>query len=174
MSREPVKDSSMYRLVQQLVDEAFVAEDRRQAKSIASIIRQNNELQSKPQTTALMYAGQTYGAVDKLPRGMGTRQMDKVSLHPELEEKMAFHVQSSKDSIEDRRMIGQVIFLMLDGSRNVQDIRDTLPDCFAESLALADIPRVREVGCTLSDSDKSAALPYIQKIEFLFAARLLY
>jgi len=172
----PRKGSSYYQLIKQFLEDLFVAEKRRLDKSLADLIRANNEVRVV-QSSSFMYEGEVYTStaftVVAGAGGAGTRPI----LHETLEAKMEWHLKSAKRVSEEEQLIGQIIFKLLSPCEELQTMRDTLPDCLAEMIpALRSLPRQGEVGCSISNDTRATKQfnDMLERIEFYAAARLIY
>lgn len=171
----PRKGSSFFQLIKTFIEELFVAEKRRLDKSIADLIRQNNEIKGT-QSVGFLFYGEYYTA-EGFMMMPGAATAGKENLHDSLEKKMEWHVKSAQTVAHDERMIGQIIFKLISHCEDLQSMRDTLPDCFVEMIpALKELPRHNEVGYSLRGDTRGEAqfLKLMPKIEFYAAARLMY
>ena len=168
----PNPGSSMFTLIKHLLSELFVAEKRRLDKTVADLIRQNNEVLGV-QAAGFLYYGEYYTA-----QGFQTTQAaNKVILDESLTEKIEWHIKDAKTVADDERLIGQIIFKLADPCETLQDMRDSLPDCLATMIpALANLPRHNEQGWSLRQDIRASRQfeNILPKIEMYSAARLLY
>lgn len=168
----PGPGSPMYKLIQHLLKELFIAERRRLDKNVGDLIRQNNEVK-QTQAAGFLYYGEYYTAT-------GFQNMTasgKVTLHDDLEDKIKWHLEDAKTVAEDERLIGQIVFKLTDPCETLQDMRDSLPECLATMIpALAKMPRHNEVGWSIRQDTRASKQfdKMLPKIEMYSAARLLY
>ena len=168
----PNPESSMYMLIKHMLSELFVAEKRRLDQAVANLIRQNNELYGK-QNAGFLYYGEYYTASNFRT----TTSKEKITLHDSLTEKIEWHIKDAKIIADDERLIGQIIFKLIDPCKTLQDIRDSLPDCLAMIIPdLARLPRHNEQGWSLRQNTRASKQfeKLLPKIEMYSAARLLY
>lgn len=169
----PKKGSSYYKLIQKFLEDLFVAEKRRLEKSISDLIRANNEVKGQ-QAAGFLYYGEFYTAP-------GFQQMGNIvgksNLDDSLVDKMEWHLKSAQRVATEQRLIGQIIYKLLDPCETLQEMRDTLPDCLSEMIpALKNLPRQNEPGWSLrGDTRASTQFEKLRdRIEFYAAARLIY
>jgi len=171
----PRTGSSYFQLIQKFLVDLFVAEKRRLDKSIADLIRANNEAKGV-QSAGFLYYGDYYTAEGFMTMP-GAGNAGKENLHDSLNKKMEWHIKSAQTVAHDERLIGQIIFKLLGPCETLQDMRDTLPDCLAEMIpALKNLPRINDVGYSLREDVRGEAqlTQWLPKIEFYAAARLIY
>lgn len=172
----PRKGSSYYQLIKQFLEDLFVAEKRRLDKSLADLIRANNEARVV-QASSFMYEGEVYTSTAfTMAAGVGGAGTHPI-LHETLEAKMEWHLKSAKRVSEEEQLIGQIIFKLLSPCKELQTMRDTLPDCLAEMIpALRTLERQGEVGCSISNDTRATKQfnDMLERIEFYAAARLIY
>ncbi len=168
----PHPQSSMYKVIQELLSRLFEAEKRRLDKSVADLIRKNNEL-TGVQAAGFLYYGEYYTAQGFQTSGPG----GKVTIHDSLVNEIEWHIKDAKQIADDERLIGQIIFKLVDPCDTLQDIRDSLPECIASMIpALAKLPRYNDAGWSLRQDTRSTKQfeKMLPKIEKYSAARLLY
>lgn len=172
MAHIPSPQSSMFKVIQHLNKNLFVAERRRLDKNIAKLIGLNNECAGQP-LAGFLYLGEYYTAQGfQTSKGVPKKRIDS-----SLEEKMEWHLKDAKIINEDEQMISQVIFKLLDPCESLQDMRNTLPDCLATMIpALEGMSREDEVGCSIRNDERAKRQfeDLLPKIEMYSAARLLY
>lgn len=168
----PSPNSSMFKLIQHMINELFVAEKRRLDKAIADLIRQNNEL-CAVQASGFYYYGEYYTA-EGFTSVPGTK---KPTLHDSLVDQIDWHIKDAATIADDKRLIGQILFKLADPCETLQDLRDSLPDCLAATVpALANLPRHNEVGWSIRQDTRASRQfqKLYDKIEMYSAARLMY
>ncbi|WP_290870386.1 hypothetical protein [Aquabacterium sp.] len=169
----PRKGSSYFKLIQAFIADLFVAEKRRLDKSIADLIRANNEIKGT-QAAGFLYYGEYYTAEGF---AVVAGRTAKENLHDSLNSKMEWHIKSAETVATDERLISQIIFRLLDPCQTLQEMRDTLPDCLVEVFpALKKLDRHNDVGITLRGDTRGSRQfdKLLPKIEFYAAARLIY
>lgn len=168
----PNSGNSIFKLIKYLLSKLFVAEKRRLDKTVANLIRENNEL-CEVQAAGFLHYGEYYTA-----EGFQTMTAGgKVTLHDNLIDKINWHIKNAKMVADDERLIGQIIFNLLDPCETLQDMRDSLPDCLATMIPeLAKLPRHNEQGWSLRQNVRASKQfeKLLPKIEMYSAARLLY
>lgn len=168
----PATNTSMFKVIQHLTTNLFAAEHRRLDKTVANLIRRNNELLASS-ASGFLYYGEYYTA-----QGFQTSPgAPKVTLHDSLSEEIKWHLKDSQQITEDQAMISQIIFKLASPAESLQEMRDTLPDCLSQMIpALASLPRHNEVGYTLRADIRGSRQfnDLLPKIEMYSAARLLY
>ena len=168
----PNPGSSMFTLIKHLLSELFVAEKRRLDKAVADLIRKNNEV-CGVQAAGFLHYGEYYTA-----EGFQTMAANgKVTLHDSLTDQIDWHIKDAKIVADDERLIGQIVFKLINPCETLQDMRDSLPDCLATIIpALAQLPRHNEQGWSLRQDARASRQfeKLLPKIEMYSAARLLY
>lgn len=168
----PKPGTSYFKIIQQMLGDLFVAEERRLDKAIANLIRQNNEAKAVS-AAGFLYQGDFYTA-EGFQQAMGA---SKVTLHDSLTDQIDWHIKDANTIANDKQQIGQMIYKLTQGCTTLQEIRDTLPNCLAEMIeSVKNIPRHSEPGCSLS-SDVRGSRQFekiLPKIEMYAACRLLY
>lgn len=169
----PSNNSSYFKLIQKFLEDLFVGEKRRLNKSVADLIRANNELKGE-QAAGFLFMGEYYTAAGFQVMGNGTK---KPTLHDSLTSKAEWHIKSATRVADEEKLIGQIIFKLLMPCETLQDMRDTLPDFLSEMIpALKPLPRLNEPGCSLSNDTRATRQfnKLIERMEFYAAARLMY
>jgi len=172
MASMPPQNSSYFKLIKAFLTELFAGEKRRLNKSVSDLIQMNNEAKAV-QAAGFLYNGEYYTAEGFSIVG----NVKKETLHDSLTDKMEWHIKSASKVAHEERLIGQMIFKLLGPCEELQQMRDTLPDCLAEVIpALKNLPRMNEVGCSLSNDTRSYEqfTKLLPRIEFYAAARLIY
>ncbi len=168
----PGKNTSMFKLIKHLLENLFIAEHRRLDKSIADLIRANNETK-RTQAAGFLFFGEYYTAEGFQQVGNNP----KVQLDDSLKQKMEWHLKDAETVANDRRLIGQIVYKLTDPCTTLQDMRDSLPDCLSTMIpVLKSMPRHNEVGWSLRQDTRSTKQfnKLLPKIEMYSAARLLY
>lgn len=171
-SKLPSPTSSMFKVIQHLNSNLFVAEKRRLDKNIAKLIGQNNEAAGQ-QLAGFLYLGEYYTA-----QGFQTSPgVPKKRIADHLESQMEWHIKDAETVANDEQMISQIIYKLLDPCESLQAMRDTLPECLSTMIpALNGLSRQDEMGCSIRNDERATRqfLELLPKIEMYSAARLLY
>ena len=168
----PSHGTSAFKLINFLLDKLFSAEKRRLQKTTKELVLENNE-RTGCQFAGFLFNGVYYTTPD-FRTSPGTK---KITLDPNLTERMEWHIKDAETVQEDEQFVNQFLYQLMRNAESLQELRDTFPDCIAQMVpALASLPRIGEVGCTLKkDSPAWRTFPkMLQKVEFYSAARLLY
>lgn len=161
-------------MINMIVSTIFVPEYRRLGTWVDRLCRQNREAHQDPELVAFIYNGDIYKPV---ATDMANHLIKRRGLHSSLGEDMEMYLRDLSLLTQDKSFIAQSLFKLLDPCENDQDVRDTLPNCLADTLPqLQGISRHREPAWTIVE-DERAMRQYnkvLPKIEMYSAARLMY
>lgn len=148
----------------------FSFEQDRYQRGIDDLIRENEKLILEP-CVAFNYKGRDY-SLHGLPVSRST------ILHNSLIERM-IPLDQTRQTLEiDEKLVVQGLEKALAVALNLQDMRDTLPECVVAAIPkiLGGLPRVRLPGCTLQSNprDHRQYLKIVTKIEMYCGLRFLY
>lgn len=156
-----------------ILDELFIAENRRLERTIEVLNEKHNKLRLT-QDDGFIFSGLYYR-----PKGNpGKPALQKASLDERLvDEGMAF-LKDKSYVAQEKQLIKQALLFVLTPCQSRQDIRDALHDCLSDVLTrdIAALPRTRPHAFTIEGNPRAmrqyqAALP---RMEFYSAARLFY
>lgn len=156
-----------------LANALFVAETRRIGGVITELTIQNN-MQKKTNAIGFRHVGETFA----IP---GAKRLDKTPL-PTLSFTLS---KEGNDLLKERRaleldksLISQVLFKQLYQCNDLQEVRDSLPDCLVALIPeLAKIPRKMIDPLWINRNDERAMTQYqkiLPKIEMYSVGQLLY
>lgn len=166
---------SVYPIVAALVAKLFEAEGRRLNGRIVDLNQKNKRLKD------VRVDGFLHGGVFYLPRDVSTTVLGpgqaKVTLHRDLEGEFLDFLADQQQVYDERRLVQQTLFSLLNPCRTDQEMRDALPECLVGLVPhLAPLPRSNEPAHTLQDNPR-ALRQYektLPKMELYSAVRLLY
>lgn len=159
--------------VDMLVTTLFVPETRRIGNAITELVKQNN-IQKKISAIGFRHMGELF----VVP---GMKRMDKAPL-PTLSFTLTNEgnalLQEKRILDLDKSLISQVLFKQLYQCNDLQEVRDSLPDCLIALIPeIAKIPRKMPDPLWINRNDQRAMNQYnkiLPKIEMYAASRLLY
>jgi hypothetical protein len=165
----------MHRLLDAIVDQLFAADNRRLQAWVDKLCQKNQEVRRTP------VVGFLYGGVYYRPSNVLGLVHDKRALDPSLYDDVDTFLKDKSTIDADKHSVRQALFSILDPCKDLQDIRDTLPeflvDCAAQYAPhLRSLTRSEETAFTIRDNPRALrqfnkALP---KLETYAAARLIY
>ena len=173
--------NNSYQWIDAIIAALFTAEKRRLDRSILEITRRNNEIKGGNHP-GFMHRGVKHIAAQNYPQYVANRSVHKML------PSVAFELMSEvstftidKDKVDgDEAQIRQLLFKLLVNCNDLQDIRNSLPDCIVNILKE---PKLRALKRTLVDpcyhirSDYRAMKMYeklLPKIEMYSVAQMLY
>lgn len=154
-----------------IFEEMFAPQERRLQLRIDDLHRQNQEI-TRTRLDGFMYMGRFYKPID-VPNGPGTRQ----TLHLDLWDDMNAHLKDRQNVEHDKQLIRACLFWLLEPCRDLQEIRDTLPDCVAQLCypEIQALERMRNPGFTLvNDRQRRGYEKQLPKMEAYSAARYIH
>ncbi len=160
-------------LIGELVKALFEAEERRIDKAIEDLDRSNREVKGH-QKHGFMFQGRVFVA-----KNAPYQRSDAgtVSLAFELHKKGNFLVKDIRTVDDDKKMIEQITYLLIQDCGSIQDLRDALPESMVNlSDELMKYPRLNQEGYTLSGNERAVRQfnKLKDKIDFYTATRLIY
>lgn len=169
----PRQGSAMWKLIQHVLTELFVAERRRLDKNITEIIMANNECHGVV-SGKMLYEGETYASKELASFNQGGATPPT---HDVMMARMADHVADAKKIADDNTAVSMAVFRLASDCEDLQSIRDSLPNCIVNMVpSLMVLPRTREVGYLLADDER--AMRQVEEvlpiIELYSAMRLVY
>lgn len=162
---------ALHDLINGIIRELFVAEERRLDKAIVKL-EEANSFQQRATLDGFLINGVYYR-----PQGRRTRSPpDKPMLHFDLWAKGELLVKDRKTVDGQKQLIRQALVNALEPAQTHQDYRDSLPECLVFAIPqLQRMSRTREEGCLIDDPRKREqffkALPLM---ELFSVSRLLY
>jgi hypothetical protein len=144
----------------EIIENIFRAEHRRLATWINGLCRRNREAYGDPDLKAFIYSGKVYKhSEDTTPDNECKRR----GLHSSLIGEMASYDMDKSVLGRDGSFISQALFTVLDDCRDVQEVRDALPNCLSDKLqSIQGLSRTRPEAFTILDNPR--ALRQYQKI----------
>lgn len=171
----PPKNSSMYALIQGIIAQLFVAEERRIKSDLHDIIVENNKLRGCL-SNRIMHEGNSYVS-DKLSPAQVNTKTGTPPTHDDIVPKMEAYVRDVEKLALDKRQIAMVIYRLTDKCESLQELRNALPECMVPMIrALAEFQRTAEPGDNLKDDPRihKQIMEIMPTIKFYSAARLMY
>jgi hypothetical protein len=162
-----------FSLVKQITNTLFVPEDRRIKKLQEALIEQHDE-KTKSTHKGFVYLGELY-IHTKAARQHMTYPMLEFSLNPQMEVILA----DMKNVDQDKTLITQTLFKLVYQCNDLQEQRDSLPDCIMHACppGISRLSRVMSSPEWILKTDQRALRQYrkiLPKIEMYAAARLIY
>lgn len=157
-----------------LLNVLFAAEDRRLDKRIFELTERNSQLK-KETCYGFMYQGERYVPKAYLGHLKAVRRIS--SLHFELNNELLSFIMDSNKVKQDKVHIKQLLTLLLSQCKDVQEARDSIPDCLANLTELRTTPRKCQDPTFLIRNNKHFLAEYertLPKIQFYTATQLLY
>jgi hypothetical protein len=151
----------------------FSAEHRRLTTEVDKLVEANREFFRDKPHDGFLFQGKPYDPSNL--SSLGRKVRVSMSLH--MNDRMEDFLRDKSQVDGDRKLISQILFPLIQPCSNLQDIRDTLPNCLVDVLPdLKGLPREQSVAFTLADNPRlfrqfENILP---RVEFYAATRLLY
>lgn len=156
----------------QVIDSLFTAEKRRLQNWIDRICLQNQEALGGEPLAGFLYQGKWYRH-----SSVGVGKFQKTQLHFSLNGDMNSYLSDEKITTNEQQIVHQAIFTILRHCYDLQDLRDSLPDCVADCFPeLTRLGRTRDEAFTIAD-DERAKRQFAKvrpKIELYAATRLIF
>lgn len=158
-----------------VVKHLFNPELRRLDNMLLDIIKQNEECLILRDTAGFLYQGNFYKRKGWQAPAFGERH----PLHESLFKTMQFYQEQTSKLLMEVHMINQMVFRLVQGCLDRQDVRDALPECIVvqdKHMELNKYPRTRPVAYTL-DGDKRAMAQFqkvLPAMEYYAGTHLLY
>lgn len=167
-----IQQSQINEVIKALIAALFKAEDQRLHRRELELVSENRKVSSE-HYDGFFFQGHYYTDLDRNIAYKGI----KSGLHSSLVPSMEQHIKDKKEVEFDRLRIRQALTMSLNGVRNIQDLRDALPNQLAEMIdQIKVLPRHRPEAYTLMDDPRKFQQyqKLREKIEFYAVARLLY
>lgn len=160
----------IHKLIESFMARLFEPEARRIQSRVNELDRMNGEIR-KERAYGFVWQGQTFRAV-----GAPHQIRRYPGLDWRLREEGNSLIADQRAVEDDMHDIKQMMFLLLKGCENLQDMRDALPESLVElSSDLMAFSRTREPGYTLTDERHIRQFKaLLGKMEFYSVAKLLY
>lgn len=163
-----------HEIITEMLSTVFMPEYRRLAKWIDRLCAQNRKLYNDPELVGFIYNGVVYKPLELKASNTAIKRR---GLHPDLADNMESYIKDLSLITRDKSFISQSLMQLIESCSNMQDVRDALPDCFADThTGLVGISRARPEAWTIA-SNPRAMRQYEKirpKIEMYAAGRLLY
>jgi hypothetical protein len=162
-------------MINEILAKIFEPEYRRLATWIDRLCRQNREAHGDPELMGFIYNGKIYKPLEcKDPDHVISRR----GLHHTLTSDMDTYLMDLAVLTRDKSFISQGLFSIMDPCEDLQDVRDTLPECLKDTLdCISGLQRgVRPEAFTV-DTNPRAKRQYekiLPRIEMYAVARLIY
>lgn len=166
-----------YQWIDAIMEKLFAAEARRIDKMITELNRQNSEIKKKP-LFGFMHLGQRYVPYHCKATAAALRRQPMPSLAFELLPEASRFINDVTKLEQDKDQIKQVLFKLLYQANNLQEVRNSIPDCVA-----ALVPEISKLERTIVDptwlirNDERALKQYhkmLPKIEMYAMSRMIY
>jgi hypothetical protein len=168
-----MQQPSYYATIEAIETALFAAEHRRLDRTIEVLTQQNNEI-IKTHRMGFVYQGTWYKPTKNQNVPSSERPMLDMSLNPQME----LHLKDVAIIQGDKNLIKQVLFSLIHQANDLQELRDSVPDCIADITPNVErLPRQMEDVTWLIRNNARALRQFhkvLPKIEMYSATRLLY
>lgn len=161
-------------IINKVITALFTPEERRLSSVIAELNNKNKELKSS-KVDGFLHSGKYYlpstGQLTVPSPGQA-----KPSLHFSLQDEMETWMRDMKSIKDDRALVNQMLFRLLQSCRTELEIRDALPECVVSLAGLSHHPRCHDAAYTLR-GDHRAMRQYaklMEKIQLYSVMGMLY
>lgn len=165
--------SQASKLVDHIVNQLFMAENRRLKAYIDKLVMENREVTGQ-QLGGFLFQGKWYPHSSVQP---SVGKLVKKPLAFELEPRMLTYLADEKLVSHEKKQIHQILFKRLLSCFSNQDVRDAIPDCLTSLVPpeIGNLERVRNESFFANHpKDDEQYRKAKEKIEFYSAARLMY
>jgi hypothetical protein len=163
-----------HEILSEILTTIFQPEYRRLGKWIDRLCSENRAAYGDPELVGFIYNGIVYKPLELKASNTAIKRR---GLHQDLAPNMDAYLKDLDLLTKDKAFISQSLMKLIDPCKNMQDVRDALPNCLGDTHSeLLGIPREREPGWTIQD-DPRAIRQYekiLPKIEMYSAGRLIY
>lgn len=161
---------NLHKLIDSFMARLFEPEARRLQKVVNELDRQNGEIRHE-RAYGFQWQGHRF-----YTEGSPTRRKSYPALDFSLRNEGNNLIKDRNQVEEDKRMVGQVMYLLTKHCHDLQSLRDALPDSLVElSDDLIGMPRQRPAGYTLTDERQQRQFKQmLDKIDFYSATRMMY
>lgn len=165
---------SAHSIIQPLMNKLFEPEGRRLQTWIDQLCKKNAEIKNLVEPVGFMYSGRWYRPSHQLRPGKYPKVQLHISLWPEISN-LHRDIGIVKN---DKQFIGQTLAQLLARCNDLQDVRDTLPEClvpFADDW-ITSFARTRPEAFTIEGNER-ALRQYervLPKMEVYSMSRLLF
>ena len=157
-----------------LLNNLFIGESKRLANEFNDIHEEHRKLYSLKED-GFLWDGKFY-LPKELTRMVSSKQTRKV-LHISLWETFRNHLKDQEKVNTDRTMFRQIINNLLDNTNSIQDIRDSLPECFIKFTPneIRSLKRINKSGFLLTDlRHKKQFEFYYEDMQFYALTSMVY
>lgn len=161
-------------VIHDLCDLLFEAETRRLDTTVKQLDQSNREIKGNS-LHGFIHGGEIYRPSNAPVRA--TRTSDYPTLAFTLCNDAEAFVNDSKTLKADRKLIEQILFKLLYQCNDIQEVRDSLPECLVQLVpGLAKMPRKCTEGFIIRHDPRAHRqyLAVLPKIEFYAMTRLIY
>lgn len=161
-----------YQVVNAITACLFQAEDRRLQKWLNEIVTANYRENRLSQPVGFIYGGAYYR-----PDWQGAGKFQKRALHSSLWDQMDAWIKDKTVITDDRQMISQSLFSLIETCDTDQGIRDALPECLVSCIEpYRTMKRDQEEAWTLKRSERQYRQyqKLLPKIEMYAVSMLIY
>ena len=167
--------STVYTIVTSLVTKLLEADKRRQNDSLIEINAANKSLQ-KQSIDGFIYRGDFWCPTLDGPI-LGGARVKRTLLHPTLEPKMNDWLSERNLIVHEQHLIRQVLHTLVRKCQDMQDLRDTLPECVVMLFKELDqLSRTREPAWTIQDNPRALSqwAKVLPRIEVCAMSRMVF
>lgn len=157
--------------IEQLVERIAYLDNDRAKKSLSDLVEKNMLLGGSP--VGFLFGGEFHSLSDKGSQ----RYAAKKHIHPDLVSQAREYIASLKKLSQDKQRLRSGLALLLRPCKDMQDIRDALPDSMAPEIATLDtLPRTRPEGWTVAEQplQKHQLEKTLELVTFYTINRILY
>lgn len=181
--------SSPRQLIDAILSTLLTNEENRLTRWLDEIVQSNSEAYHEIRH-GFLYEGDAYRPSDfvgakaiqmRMPFGRIKQVLPQTVplriIHPDLEPTIQAYRKDRAMIDDDRQLMSQTLFRLIDPCSTQQDIRDALPDCLTDTLgSAAKLPRRNEPAFTIADDPRAMKqyLKALPKLQSYSAARLLF
>lgn len=161
---------NLHKLIDSFMARLFEPEARRLQKRVNELDRQNGEIRHE-RAYGFQWHGHRFYA-----EGSTTRRTSFPALDFSLRNEGNDLLKDQNQIEEDKKMVGQVMYLLTKSCTDLQSFRDALPDSLVElSDDLMRMPRQRPAGYTITDERQQRQFKQmLDTIDFYSATRMMY
>jgi hypothetical protein len=161
-----------YQIVNTIIEELFKAENRRLQKWLNDIVTANFRESNLAQPVGFIYGGAYFR-----PDWQGQGQFPKRALHSSLWGQMDNWIKDRSIILDDKQMISQILFGLIEKCSSDSEIRNALPECLVNCIPqYRSMTRSREEAWTIKLDDRRYRQyrKILPKIELYAVTMLIY
>jgi hypothetical protein len=140
----------MHKLIDEVIKILFAADDRRLQAWVDRLCEKNQELRREP-VIGFLYGGRYFR-----PSNVVGLVKTKRALDPSMYDQIDAYLDDERQVDKDKAFIRQAMFAVLDPCKDIQDIRDALPECLVDCLPkLKELSRHNQPAFTIQDNPRA-------------------